>query len=138
MYQGIQCYPEVLLYYERGLEQNDGESGSDSDTTKDETLPEPDEEPALAESKNSESSEALRASEELKALHEQNAQAQIALLELQNLNNWYVFQIKEQQSRKLELQGLSKKPPELNWFTLTFTLHHLEQSFRIAHFRTFR
>ena len=129
MYQGIQCYPEVLFYYERVHEKNDGESRDDSDTT--ETLP-------YKESKSSPSSEALQASKELKVLHEQNAQAQIALLELDNLNNWYVFQIKEQGRRKLELQGLSDKPPQINRFTLTFTLRHLERSFRIAHFRTFR
>ena len=126
MYQGIQCYPEVLFYYERVHEKNDGESRDDCDTTETFRCA------ANAESKSS------QASKELKVLHEQNAQAQIALLELDNLNNWYVFQIKEQGRRKLELQGLSDKPPQINRFTLTFTLRHLERSFRIAHFRTFR
>ena len=129
MYQGIQCYPEFLVYYERVLEHNDGENESDSHATDSAG-------PAVMESKCSESSEAPQT--KLKALREQSAQGQIALLELENLNNWYVFQIKEQVRRKLELQGLSEKPPELNLFTLSFTVRHLEQSFRIAHFRTFQ
>ena len=66
-------------------------------------------------------------------LGEEISQGQVSLFELQNLNDWYSFQISEHEKRIRELQGKAESNP----FTLNFQVPELERAFRIVHMRTF-
>ena len=73
--------------------------------------------------------------QQLHDFRDESAQTQFSLLQLENLNDWYRFQINEQNKRILELRGLSKKA-KINLFTLTFTVPALEREFRVEYMRT--
>ena len=137
-YDGIQCYPEYLICYERVFEDDDciTESKS-SENVQHESLStrHSPSSAAMTESKMTETQHARQMREKrqrMADLGEEVARGQVSLLELQNLNDWYTFQISEHEKRIRELQGKA----ETNLFTLTFTVPELERAFRIAHMRT--
>ena len=135
MYQGIQCYPEFLIYYERVLENESVESVEGKPPPAPSSSPEHG--TTVSEAKAPTEEERLEHDllQQRNALQEESVQAQISLLELENINDWYRFQINEQKKRIKELKGLSKKA-KIHFCTLTFTVPEQERAFRIAHMRT--
>ena len=127
MYQGIQCYPEYLVYYERVLEHEESLL-TPSHITDHETLSE-------AKVLTEEERLVVDLLQQRDVLQEESLQTQISLLELENLNDWYTFQINEQEKRIKELKGLSQKA-KIHCCTLTFTVPEQERAFRVAHMRT--
>ena len=133
MYQGLQCYPEYLIYYERVLEEKSSESKSNEDHAHIVSSS-----GLCSEAKVTETSEArhlLEQRERVAELREQSAQGQITLLEVENLNKWFDFKLMEQNRSIMKLRGLSDKP-KTGLLGLTFAVPALERAFRIAHMRT--